>query len=55
MLTATVLGEQFKGHRDGLISVLEARGYQALRNEQNPHPYFQASEHLKRAAHDKAR
>lgn len=41
-------GEYFKGERLKLISFLEAKGYQAEREEENPHPYWQASEYLKR-------
>lgn len=41
-------GQRFNGHADKLIPVLEARGYEAQREEQNPHPYWQQAEHLKK-------
>lgn len=48
MLTFTVNGETFKNTRDKLIPVFEGRGYQALREEQCPHVWWQIAEHLKR-------
>jgi len=44
----TVNGETYKGTRDKLIGFFEAIGYQAERDEQNPHVYWQYAEHLKR-------
>lgn len=41
-------GDILSGPRDNLINLLEAKGYQAERDEANPHEYWQFSEYLKR-------
>lgn len=40
--------QKFCGQAEKLIPVLEACGYEAQRDEQNPHPYWQQAEHLKK-------
>lgn len=44
----TIDGETMKNSRDVLIGVCEARGHAAIRKEESPHAYWQASEYLKR-------
>lgn len=39
---------QFKGTAQQIIPALEGAGYQAEREEQNPHYFWQYAEHLKR-------
>lgn len=41
-------GDILSGPRDNLINLLEAKGYQAERDEANPYEYWQFSEYLKR-------
>lgn len=43
----TVNNEIFRGLSENLVKVLEARGYQAERENLNPHPFFQHAEFLK--------
>ena len=41
-------GQTFRGTSDKIIPAIEAAGYQAEREEENPNLFWNYSEHLKR-------
>lgn len=43
-------GQTIGGTIDKRISTLEAMGYVAVRNDQNPHYFWQQAEHYKRSS-----
>ena len=52
LYTFTIDGESFKGSKDQLIKSLAGAGYAALRNEKNPHVFWQYEQYLKSGGKD---
>lgn len=48
IVTIHLDGESLKFDREKLIGICEGKGFAAIRREESPHQYFQASEFLKR-------
>lgn len=48
-------GEIYTGTKDKVLSIMEAKGYSALRENTNPHVFWQVAEAIKAGAYDKHR
>lgn len=47
-ISVNFYGDHFKGTREELVRRFEGIGYGAKDKGENPHPYWQMAEHLKR-------